>query len=470
MPSWFSSGSSSASAAVTALQQRLRAAERRLLDTYAPRFAAGGRSNDGSTTTSWQAVDTLIARHVVPLPKHVDLAGSNNNNNKDGTYTMHSIRVVTSTTTDDNDKKDNANNKSTTPLVLLHGYMNGGAYFYRNVMTLSRYFSAVHAVDLLGWGLSSRPQWPTSSKTSLTCATAEDVLVESLEAWRAAQPNLERMILTGHSMGGYTAVAYAERYPERVEQLVLLSPVGVPADSAERRAQQEEQMKQARASWRFRALIYTWQTLFAWNVTAGQVLRSLPTQRAQHYVEGYLQARIPALRDVPDERQAVADYLYLNSALPGSGEYWVTACLHANLMAKQPLMERIPKLRGISNVTFLYGSHDWMDPVTGGLATQQACANNQEKGAPHVTVQMVQDAGHLLLLDNPHAVNAAIIAASSEPGTKFARQHLFQGLQSIRTLQVPRLPTAMEEEEEQQQRQRQEALTTVSLSTEPGSS
>ena len=36
------------------------------------------------------------------------------------------------------------------------------------------------------------------------------------------------MRLVGHSLGGYLAVAYAERFPERVERLVLLSPVGLP--------------------------------------------------------------------------------------------------------------------------------------------------------------------------------------------------------------------------------------------------
>ena len=36
------------------------------------------------------------------------------------------------------------------------------------------------------------------------------------------------MRLVGHSLGGYLAVAYAERFPERVERIVLLSPVGIP--------------------------------------------------------------------------------------------------------------------------------------------------------------------------------------------------------------------------------------------------
>lgn len=447
--SWFNLFGSTTTTVAT-LQRRLRDAERRLLDVYAPRFAATG-DNNNSTTTTWQAVDTPIASSVVPLgavERHFRLI-MGNHDNKTADYTMHSIRV----TSDTDNNKQSSSTSAQAPLVLLHGYMNGGAYFYRNLNTLSRYFSTVHAVDLLGWGLSSRPRWPRHAKMSPRAA--EDVFVESLEAWRAAHPNLDRMVLTGHSMGGYLAVAYAERYPHRVERLILLSPAGVPAETAQRRAQQEQMMQSA--SWRFRMLIYTWRTLFACNMTPGHVLRALPTQRAQRMVHGYLQARIPALADA-DERQAVADYLHLNSILPGSGEYWVTACLRANLMAKQPLLPRIAQLGGVKSITFLYGAHDWMDP-SGGLAVQEACTNNNNKEACAVTVQVVDNAGHLLLLENPEPVNAGIIAAAG--GHAFVRQYLSPlAAQSIRTLE--RQPMVQGEEEDDE--------TMASLATQSASS
>lgn len=407
-----------------ALQRRLRAAEQRLLALYAPTFATPVGDSTTTTTTTWQAVDTPIRRSIVPLEggRHVDLVG--HNNETVDLYTMHSIRVTS------NREEDNQSNAKTAPLVLLHGYMNGGAYFYRNVHALSRYFGTVHAVDLLGWGLSSRPRWPRAMKMSPQAA--EDFFVESLEAWRAAQkPALDRMVLTGHSMGGYLAIAYCERYPSRVERLILLSPVGVPPDTAERRAQQERARQSA--SWQFRALIHTWRTLFAWNFTPGHILRLLPTARAQRLVQGYLKARIPSIQQ-DDERHAVAEYLHLNSALPGSGEYWVTACLHSNLMAKQPMLQRIAKLRDISSITFLYGAHDWMDPVTGGLAVQEATAKNAGATTqPKVTVQVVDNAGHLLMLDHPQAVNAGIIAAGG--GKAHVSQYFSQQeVQSVRTL------------------------------------
>ena len=47
------------------------------------------------------------------------------------------------------------------------------------------------------------------------------------EAWRISI-GLDSFVLLGHSIGGYLAVAYAERYPKRCLRLILASPVGVP--------------------------------------------------------------------------------------------------------------------------------------------------------------------------------------------------------------------------------------------------
>ena len=55
--------------------------------------------------------------------------------------------------------------------------------------------------------------------------------VESLEAFRVSLENKynlkKKFILCGHSLGGYFAVNYAIKYPEKVESLFLMSPTGI---------------------------------------------------------------------------------------------------------------------------------------------------------------------------------------------------------------------------------------------------
>lgn len=43
---------------------------------------------------------------------------------------------------------------------------------------------------------------------------------------------LEKMILMGHSMGGYLSATYAFQHPDRIQHLVLVGPAGIVNTSA----------------------------------------------------------------------------------------------------------------------------------------------------------------------------------------------------------------------------------------------
>src|SRR5438874_8522635 len=102
-------------------------------------------------------------------------------------------------------------------LVILHGYGAGLGFFYKNFEALSRAKGwQLFALDLLGMGRSSRPPFKLKARTREKQITeAEDWFVDSLEEWRI-QKKIDKFTLLGHSLGGYMAVAYALKYPGRL--------------------------------------------------------------------------------------------------------------------------------------------------------------------------------------------------------------------------------------------------------------
>jgi pimeloyl-ACP methyl ester carboxylesterase len=434
-------------------RQQLRSAEARLLQLYpAPDDAAATTVievvstnipavllSSSSSSTAYHHLNNNTNKNYRHLNKEDD------ENDEDDYYSIHSLKITT--------RRSNRQEEpprpqpplleeepaEPPPLVLLHGYMNGAGYFYRNFAGLARSFPQLYALDLLGWGLSSRPPWPLS-RTAIAndpdpIAASERFFVDSLEAWRQAE-RIDKMILAGHSMGGYLAVAYAERYPHRVDQLVLLSPVGVPvASSAEMR---QKRLGAQSFSYRIAWGLYEW--VFRW-CTPGDILRLLPESVGRYRLQQYVERRLPAI-DQKEEQSLLAEYLYHNGTLPGSGEYCLPHLLTASVFGKRPLVDRIPHLP-IAACHFFYGEHDWMD-VGAALDVQERCRYHHRLSGPandgttattatttvppKVTVHQVRHAGHLLMLDNPEEFNNGLakVAARSPVLVGSIPQELFR--------------------------------------------
>lgn len=104
------------------------------------------------------------------------------------------------------------------PIVLLPGFGAGIAFFAMNLEDLA-IDHPVYAIDTLGFARSSRPTFSNDAQE------IEAQFVDSIEKWRAAV-GIERMVLLGHSFGGFLASSYAIKYPERVEHLIPVDPWG----------------------------------------------------------------------------------------------------------------------------------------------------------------------------------------------------------------------------------------------------
>lgn len=360
---------------------RMQRAEAKLME-LAQQF--GDRSPDDYKMTT---MDTPVPEKLLPLYR----CRENNMLN------LHSIQV----------QSLGSQSKEKVPLVMMHGYMNAAAYFYQNLVGLSSYFQTIYSLDMMGWGLSSRPHFclkNSGEEKRDEISLAESFFVESLEAWRQYN-EIPKMILAGHSMGGYMAVAYCEKYPQHVERLILLSPAGVPEESPEVRARLEARRK---ASWQFWFLSGFAQLVFN-NASFGSLVRIIPTSWSESFFANYVQRRLPSISN-PEEQQALTEYLVANSDLPGSGEHSLNKVLTSTAHGKRPTVNRIPHLQ-VTNIAMLYGDNDWMD-ASGGLAAQKKCEDLRAKSPsnpPNITVYQVQRAGHLLMLENWREFNAAVI-------------------------------------------------------------
>ena len=113
----------------------------------------------------------------------------------------------------------NTDNKNT-PIVSIHGFYSGIAFWVHNVDALSE-SRPYYAFDLIGFARSSRPKFSDDP------IIAEEQFIDSIEDWRK-QLNLKEIILLGHSFGGYISTAYALKYPKSVKALILVDPWGFP--------------------------------------------------------------------------------------------------------------------------------------------------------------------------------------------------------------------------------------------------
>ncbi|KAL1823336.1 hypothetical protein ACET3Z_010117 [Daucus carota] len=140
-------------------------------------------------------------------------------------------------------------------LVMVHGYGASQGFFFRNFEFLSKYFKVI-AIDQLGWGGSSRPDF--------TCKKTEAWFIESLEEWRKSS-NLSSFILLGHSFGGYVAAKYALKYPKHIQHLILVGTAGFSSETEHR----SEQFTKFRSTWKGAIINHLWES----NLTPSKVIR-----------------------------------------------------------------------------------------------------------------------------------------------------------------------------------------------------
>lgn len=113
-----------------------------------------------------------------------------------------------------------------TAIVLLHGFLENKNMWQDIVSEFSTKYRVI-TIDLLGHGDTECLGYIHSMEDNA------DAVHEVLSKLR-----IRKAIFTGHSMGGYVTLAFAELYPEHIKGLVLLNSTS-RADSEERKTNRD---------------------------------------------------------------------------------------------------------------------------------------------------------------------------------------------------------------------------------------
>jgi pimeloyl-ACP methyl ester carboxylesterase len=117
-----------------------------------------------------------------------------------------------------------------TTIILLHGFLENKKMWKDYVLLFSENYRII-SIDLLGHGESECLGYVHEMEDN---AKAVNEVLEHLK--------IKKVIILGHSMGGYVSLAFAELYPEKLQKLVLLNSTS-KEDSPEKKINRTRAIK-----------------------------------------------------------------------------------------------------------------------------------------------------------------------------------------------------------------------------------
>jgi len=245
-------------------------------------------------------------------------------------------------------------------------------------------------------GKDSEKKSSATHQEEKSVTISEDFFLKPFETWRKKM-GIDRMVLIGHSLGGYLSAVYAMRNPERIGKLVLLSPVGVPEVPQEKQREFEERIRESRL---MRTAKWLWETS-----TPQQLVRNLDWVGAGRMVtSSALSRRFKHLELDKETIHLITEYLYSITVLKRSGEDSLNSILKFGAWARVPLKRRMEKSLRVPTC-FVYGRHDWMDPAPIRSFRKSQGLIREYVKACHI----IDGGGHHMYMENPVAFNPIIV-------------------------------------------------------------
>ncbi|KAL1578003.1 AB hydrolase-1 domain-containing protein [Candida albicans] len=396
----------------------------------------------------------------------------------------------------------NNKDKPTKHLVFIHGYGASLGCFARNFQIINKFKDTdynyhVHFLDNLTFGLSSNPRvnndtinyWripataivklfdktPTDSKKlyrkyykliegyqldpenfekyrsyfTPILKDLENFYCSAIEKWRLNNDIESIDYLVGHSFGGYWCGSYALKYPENVNNLVLLSPVGIErhvqaVTNTDPISDRIEVPTLDPTSYKFlsRLPILSKKHILSWYYKLPHLPRLLPflgPWGAQLYFKmwmgklykinklidkhGGAQAIFNSNNDLvygsEKELTLIIEYLYNSITSGTNSDIYSRYLLTTATTSKWPLYDKFyqavkedpAKLKFKFHI--MYGQFDFMNSEAGEKLVK--LLNENKVGAKYYEIS---EGGHNLYIDNPFDTNQKIFEIVSQDATK----------------------------------------------------
>eukprot|EP00826_Nyctotherus_ovalis_P060147 TRINITY_DN8415_c0_g1_i11.p1 TRINITY_DN8415_c0_g1~~TRINITY_DN8415_c0_g1_i11.p1 ORF type:complete len:285 (-),score=56.86 TRINITY_DN8415_c0_g1_i11:108-962(-) len=238
---------------------------------------------------------------------------------------------------------------------------------------------------------SGRPEFAAKSQQE-----TDDYLIEGLEKWRENM-GIGKMVLAGHSLGGYVATKYAVKFPSNIISLVLISPAAIwptPPDFQEKMATIIDNLGFIQRNV-IRKIIDYWVP----GKTPLQLLR--PFGRVASIALKKYVKMFGSLSD--DERSDLKEYLYQILMKPGTGELALAYVLEKGAYGVDSLEKYLLEFK--MPVSVYFGDNDWMakgKPKDFGV-------NPYYLKNEWIREKEIKAAGHHICLDNPEELVDSIL-------------------------------------------------------------
>ena len=250
------------------------------------------------------------------------------------------------------------------PVILIHGTPSS-SYIWRNIMpSLLEAGYKVHLFDLLGYGLSERPQDPATD----TSVTGQVPILEGLLAlW-----GLNEAHIIAHDIGGAVAQRFAIQSPERVTSLTMLDVVSYDSWPSKRT---HEQMQSG----------------------LEKLIKASDTDHREHFRE-WLYSTVENKDRLADT--SMETYLDFICGPVGQASFFQHQVMHYDPKHTQEVAPRYAEL-GQNPVQLIWGADDaWQ---------VEAWAHKLHAAIPGSELHILQDCGHFSMEDQPEKISALLV-------------------------------------------------------------